>query len=318
MKSVTRSVTVRALGKRTRIARVMVAVAFAGLFTAACDDSSGPRTIATVVISPTTATIPVSGTQQFTVVITDSEGNVLANREPVWSVAAEAALSASGLFTAGTVAGIYQYCGVTCSGVTARDSHRYPRTARDDTVDANRAQWPSRNYQYTESKRRQQQCRCHHPVVPSLTEAEPQCHTIFTAVGAGTFANTVMATSGSIIRHGHSHCDSGPVTLSRSRKPTRAQWRRSVHGVAQTPGQRRSDHACLSVTMVAVRHRHTVLHRRLVTGLRQHCTGNQWLELRYGDCVVNYSTISNRESRHGIAPSVSLPANRHLRQRPVL
>jgi hypothetical protein len=120
MKSVMKSVTVRALGKRARIARVMVAIAFAGLFTAACDDSSGPRTIASVVISPTTATIPVGGTQQFTVVITDNEGNVLPNREPVWSVAAGGGtITQAGLFTAGTVAGTFtNTVVVTCSGVT--------------------------------------------------------------------------------------------------------------------------------------------------------------------------------------------------------
>jgi hypothetical protein len=119
MKSVTRSVTVRALGKRARIARVMVAVAFAGLFTAACDDSSGPRTIASVVVSPTTAIIPVGGTQQFTVVITDSEGNVLVNRNPVWSiVSGGGTITQAGLFTAATVPGT-TVISVTCSGVTA-------------------------------------------------------------------------------------------------------------------------------------------------------------------------------------------------------
>ena len=119
MKSVTRSVTVRALGKRARIARVMVAVAFAGMFTAACDDSSGPRTIASVVVSPTTAIVAAGGTQQFTVVITDSEGNVLANREPVWSVVSGGGtITQAGLFTAPTVPGT-TVISVTCSGATA-------------------------------------------------------------------------------------------------------------------------------------------------------------------------------------------------------
>jgi len=121
MNSVIKSRTVRALNQRGRIALSIAAVAIAALFTAACGDSSGPRTIASVVISPTTTTIPVNGTQQFTVVITDSEGNVLTTNTPTWSVAAGGGtITQTGLFTAGTVAGTYtNTVVVTCSGVSA-------------------------------------------------------------------------------------------------------------------------------------------------------------------------------------------------------
>jgi len=121
MKSVTKSVTVRALGKRARIAGAIAAVAFAGLFTAACGDSSGPRTIASVTIAPTTATLAPGATQQFTVVIVDSEGNTLPNNRPVWSVVAGGGtITQTGLFTAGTTAGTYtNTVVVTCSGVSS-------------------------------------------------------------------------------------------------------------------------------------------------------------------------------------------------------
>ena len=121
MKSVTRTRTVRALSQRGRIARSIAAVAIAALFTTACGDSSGPRTVASVVITPTTTTLAPNGTQQFTVVITDSEGDVLSKNTPVWSIAAGGGtITQTGLFTAGTAAGTYSNTVVvTCSGVSA-------------------------------------------------------------------------------------------------------------------------------------------------------------------------------------------------------
>ena len=122
MKSVTKGRTVRTLSQQGRFARSIAAVAIAALLTTACGDSSGPRTVASVVITPTTTTLPVNGTQQFTVVITDSEGEVLsANNAPVWSVAAGGGtITQTGLFTAGTVPGTYtNTVVVTCSGVSA-------------------------------------------------------------------------------------------------------------------------------------------------------------------------------------------------------
>jgi hypothetical protein len=121
MKSVTQSRTVRTLRKQGRIARSIAAVAIAALFTTACGDSSGPRTVATVVIAPTTATLAPGATQQFTAVITDSEGDVLSKNTPVWSIAAGGGtITQTGLFTAGTTAGTYtNTVVVTCSGVSA-------------------------------------------------------------------------------------------------------------------------------------------------------------------------------------------------------
>ena len=120
MKSVIISRTLKSLAPRARIARVIVAVAFVGLFTAACTDTTGFRGTASVTISPTSATVPVNGTQQFTFVAKDRDGNVL-SVTPTWSlVAGGGTLSSTGLFTAGTTPGTFtNTVSVTCSGITA-------------------------------------------------------------------------------------------------------------------------------------------------------------------------------------------------------
>jgi hypothetical protein len=119
MKSVFKGRILRALGQRTRIARVIVAVAFAGLFTAACKDSTSPRTVtALTIISPTTPqTIPVNGTVQFTAQAKNADGDILAVT-PTWSiVSGGGTISSTGLFTAGTTPGT-TVIAVTCSGIT--------------------------------------------------------------------------------------------------------------------------------------------------------------------------------------------------------
>jgi hypothetical protein len=109
--------TLRTLNPRARVAAVLLALAFAGLFAAACGDSTGPKVAATVTISPTTATIPVSGTQQFTAVVKNSKGNVL-NVAGIWAVTGGGTITATGLFTAGSTPGTSTIT-VSCSGVTA-------------------------------------------------------------------------------------------------------------------------------------------------------------------------------------------------------
>ena len=90
MSSTLRALT-RALIPRARIARALLAVAFAGFFIASCSDSaSGPGTTATVTISPTAVTLPVGGTQQFTAVTKDNKGNTITSA-PTWAVSAVAA-----------------------------------------------------------------------------------------------------------------------------------------------------------------------------------------------------------------------------------
>lgn len=66
---------------------------------------AGP--VATVAVTPTTATLAVGATQQFVAVVKDGFGNVLTTT-PNWSVAAGGgSISSSGLFTAGPAAGTY-------------------------------------------------------------------------------------------------------------------------------------------------------------------------------------------------------------------
>jgi hypothetical protein len=117
MKSVLKSRILRALGQRTRIARVIVAVAFAGLFTAACKDSTSPRIVTTLTISPTSPQpIAVNGTIQFTAVAKNADGDILAVK-PTWSiVSGGGTISSTGLFTAGTTPGT-TVIRVTCSGI---------------------------------------------------------------------------------------------------------------------------------------------------------------------------------------------------------
>src|SRR5215210_1052241 len=117
MYSIIKSRTLQGLARHARIAGVLVAVIVVGLFMAACGDSSGPRTVQSVVITPTTATVAVGGTQQFTVVIKDNEGNTLAKNTPVWSVSGGGTITQTGLFTAGNTPGT-SIISVTCSSVT--------------------------------------------------------------------------------------------------------------------------------------------------------------------------------------------------------
>ena len=116
-----KSVTVRALGQRARIARIMVAVAFAGVLTAGCKSTSEPGLTATISISPTSVTLAPGGTQQFTVVAKNANGDILAIPDPIWAVSAGGGtITSTGLYTAGTTAGTFtNSVSVTCNGVTA-------------------------------------------------------------------------------------------------------------------------------------------------------------------------------------------------------
>ena len=116
MNSVIMSRTLQGLAPRARVARVLAVVAFAGLL-AACSGSTDVGVTASVTVSPTTATIPVTGTQQFTVVVKNAAGDVLPVT-PTWSiVSGGGTITQSGLFTAGTGPGT-TVIAVTCSGIT--------------------------------------------------------------------------------------------------------------------------------------------------------------------------------------------------------
>lgn len=121
MKSVINSRTFKALAQRARIARVIVAVAFAGIFAAACKSSTEPGLTATIAISPTSVTLAPGGTQQFTVVAKNANGDILVLPDPIWAVSAGGGtITSTGLYTAGTTAGTFtNSVSVTCNGVTA-------------------------------------------------------------------------------------------------------------------------------------------------------------------------------------------------------
>jgi hypothetical protein len=89
-----------------------------GVFTSTVKASSGSisgtasvtvtvGSVATLVVSPTTSTLAINGTQQFSAVAKDAGGNILTST-PTWSVVASGgAISAAGLFTAGTTPGAF-------------------------------------------------------------------------------------------------------------------------------------------------------------------------------------------------------------------
>lgn len=119
MSTVIRRHALRALFTRARIAGTVVAVAFVSMSIAACSDN-GPRTIKSIVVSPTTVTLAPAGTQQFTMVGTDNDGKTVTNLKPLWAVVAGGGtITQGGLFTAGTAAGTFtNTVSVTCSGKT--------------------------------------------------------------------------------------------------------------------------------------------------------------------------------------------------------
>jgi hypothetical protein len=76
---------------------------------AACgsDNSTSPRTLATITLTPENPTIVAGGTQQFTAVGKDASGNVI-SISPTWSVAAGGGtIDDNGLFTAGSTLGTF-------------------------------------------------------------------------------------------------------------------------------------------------------------------------------------------------------------------
>jgi hypothetical protein len=121
MTSFTKERVVGTWAPRGPIGRVLAALAFAGV-AAACGDSSGPQRLATLTITPASATLDAGGTQQFTVVGTDNDGDAVTVDAEVWSVVSGGGTinSSTGLFTAGPVAGTFtNTVRVTCNGITA-------------------------------------------------------------------------------------------------------------------------------------------------------------------------------------------------------
>src|ERR1700694_292761 len=91
-----------------KVIGLAVAVAFAGALSLTCDIHSptGPGTLASLVGTPN-VTMAINATQQFTAVGKDAAGVVI-SISPVWSiVAGGGAIDNAGMFTAGTVPGVF-------------------------------------------------------------------------------------------------------------------------------------------------------------------------------------------------------------------
>lgn len=83
-------------------------VATVGAITGSASITVTPGGVATVVVSPTPATLTQGATQQFTAVAKDASGNVITPFAPTWSVVASGGtVTAAGLFTAGTTVGTF-------------------------------------------------------------------------------------------------------------------------------------------------------------------------------------------------------------------
>jgi hypothetical protein len=205
MKSVMKSRTLRALGQRARIARVIVAVTLASVFTVACSSSTDLRTVTSLTVTPTTATLAPGGVQQFTAVAKASNGSVLAVT-PTWSVVAGGGtITQTGLFTAGTVAGTFtNTVSVTCSGITVTATVIVtPGVLATITVTPNPGTMPiNTTLQYTAVGRDANGNVVAITPVWSVTAGGGAINAasgLFTAGAvAGTFTNTVRATSGAI------------------------------------------------------------------------------------------------------------------------
>jgi hypothetical protein len=207
MESVNISRLARSLARRARIARVIVVSAFAVLFVAACSSSTDFSPITSLTIAPTSVTLPVNGTQQFTVVTKDGNGKVITGTTPTWAVAAGGGtISPTGLFTAGTTAGTFtNTVTVTCSGITVTATVIVtPGAAASITVTPNPATLPiSTTQQFTAVVK-----DANGNVVastPVWSVVNPTAGTINSSTGLftagttpGTYTNTVVATSGSL------------------------------------------------------------------------------------------------------------------------
>lgn len=98
----------RTISPMGRVAGIAVAALFAGSIVTACDvhDPLGVAALASITVTPD-VTLGVNGTQQFVAVGRDASNNIV-TIVPTWSVAAGGGtISGTGMFTAGTVPGVY-------------------------------------------------------------------------------------------------------------------------------------------------------------------------------------------------------------------
>ena len=218
-----------------------MAVAFAG--TTACSDN-GPRTIKSIVVSPTTVTLAPSGTQQFTMVGTDNDGKTVTNLQPTWAVVAGGGtITQAGLFTAGTAAGTFtNTVSVTCSGKTVFATVIvYPGPLNSITVTPNPATLiPGATQQFTAVGRDANNNVVAITPVWSVAAGggtiDPSTGLFTAGPTAGTYTNTVVATSGGKSGSATVIVTPGPLsTITVTPNPRRSRQRAVVRPMTPAP-----------------------------------------------------------------------------------
>jgi len=195
--------TPRALSPPWTITRLAVAVVLSVALAAGCSSSSTAPGIASFTVTPN-ATLAISTTQQFTAVAKDANGKVVAT-SPTWSVVAGGgSISSTGLFTAGLSIGTFlntvkatsgTWTGYATVNVTTGALAVITVTPNSVTLPANVTQ------QFTAvGKDAGANVVVITPVWSVVAGGGAISSTgLFTAgPTAGTFTNTVKATSGSI------------------------------------------------------------------------------------------------------------------------
>ncbi len=193
---------------RRTVARICSTLVAASVLLSACDvhGPSEPGTLMSLTISPNTQSLATGATQQFTVVGRDAAG-VEVSVSPVWSAAAGGGtISGTGMFTAGSTVGSFpNTVSATSGGVTAVASVQVVAgplatitvSPRPDTLG------PTQTRQFTATGRDAGGNVV--PITASWTVSSVGGGTItngglFTAgTVAGSYANTVTATSGSTV-----------------------------------------------------------------------------------------------------------------------
>ena len=215
-----------------RTTRVVLAMVVAGLF-AACGDSSGPQRLATLTVTPASATLAAGGTQQFTVTGTDQDGNQVTVDAETWSVASGGGTinSSTGLFTAGTTAGTFtNTVTVTCNGITGTATIIItPGPLATITVTPNPGTMPiNGTQQYTAVGRDANNNVVAITPTWSVVNGGGAINAtsgLFTAGSTvGTFNNTVRATSGTLFGNATAIVTPGPLaTITVTPNPTTLQ-----------------------------------------------------------------------------------------------
>lgn len=199
--------TTRGPSRRGSLVPALVTVAFAGIFASACDvhGVSQPGTLMSLSVSPDPQSLAVNGTQQFTATGRDMAGAVVA-AEPTWSiVAGGGAISPSGIFTAGATPGTYTATVKATSGSLSATATVVVTAGALASITV------SPNPDTTQTNATQQFVAVGRDAAGNAVAVSPTWSVVsgggainastglFTAgATAGTFANTVRATSGTI------------------------------------------------------------------------------------------------------------------------